>query len=269
MIHPLEPRLLFAVTASLDEKGALLITGTANNDVILLDLVNDAIAATINKITFSAPADEVKSIKIAGAKGNDRITVSDAVLIPTDISGGDGNDVLKGSNKGTRVFGDAGYDTLTGGAGRDLLSGGPGVDTVSYAGRTENLVISLDGKANDGVPGKPGVVAENDNIGADVEKVLGGLGNDKIVGNALNNTLQGGAGNDTLLGQAGDDLLVGGAGADLLDAGDGDDVLLAIDAANTDTLKGGLGFDSAALDSITGVKDTLLDVEDEVSVLEL
>ena len=57
---------------------------------------------------------------------------------------------------------------------------------MSYASRTAAVTVSLDGTANDGESG------ENDNVGADVESITGGKGNDTLTGNDLANQLSGG-----------------------------------------------------------------------------
>jgi Ca2+-binding RTX toxin-like protein len=249
-------------------KGILSVIGTDTADAITIDLADGIASISINTATFTVPATEVKSVKILAGLGNDRVIVTDNVKFPTQLHGGDGNDFLKGGPKANQLYGDAGNDTLQGGSSRDLLSGGKGIDTADYSNRSDNLVITLDGKANDGHPKSAGLPAENDNIMGDIENLIGGSGNDKLIGNSLPNTLQGGAGDDTLMGLGGNDLLVGGDGADSLDAGDGDDILLAIDNTSTDTLSGGNGFDSVAYDSVGGNKDTLLNIENEVSVLQ-
>ena len=77
-----------------------------------------------------------------------------------------------------------------------MYVGGAGRDTVSYAGRTVAVRVSLDGLANDGSP----AFREADNVGPlrDVEHVIGGRGNDAFdarafFGGAL---FEGGSGDD-------------------------------------------------------------------------
>ena len=62
-----------------------------------------------------------------------------------------------------------------------------------------------------------GEAGEGDNIGTDIEHLVGGAGNDRLFGTAGTNTLNGGAGNDLLDGGAGADYLVGGSGTDTVD----------------------------------------------------
>jgi len=67
------------------------------------------------------------------------------------------------------------------------LLGGPGSDVVGYAGYTEAVVIDADG-----VKGDDGQAGEHDTIGADVESLFGGSGNDRITAYAGDGSLDGG-----------------------------------------------------------------------------
>src|SRR5206468_11202403 len=100
---------------------------------------------------------------------------------------GKGNDTPTGPD---------GMDTLNGGLGNDILKGGNNRDTVTYAGRSSGLVLSIDNAANDGQTG------EFDNISTDIEIVIGGNANDRITGSDATNALYGGPGNDVLIGKA-------------------------------------------------------------------
>ena len=134
--------------------------------------------------------------------------------------------------------GSTGNDRLDGGTGADQLMGGTGIDWVEYdrvpAG--QSVTASIDGIANDGRAG------EGDNVGADVEAVLGGAGSDALSGGAGPDTLQGGDGSDTLSGNGGNDTLLGEGGSDSLQGGDGEDSLDG--GAGGDFLGGGAGTDT-------------------------
>ena len=96
--------------------------------------------------------------------------------------------------------------------------------------------------------------------------VIRGLaGNDEIsmpTMNGINTTLygtatvDGGDGDDVIQTAKAPDVLIGGAGRDVLDGGAGNDQLFALDGAK-DTLRGGLGVDTAERDAV----DTLDAVE--------
>jgi Ca2+-binding RTX toxin-like protein len=149
----------------------------------------------------------------AATKGNDTIFAGDGDDLCT---GGEGNDFI-----------DAGF-------GRDRFRGGQGIDTVSYATRTNSVIVDING-----MPGEPhddGEAGEGDFVEIDIENLIGGSGNDVLIGAQArpdapqthpgltsNNTLFGGGGNDTLHGLDGNDLLDGGLGADVLAGGAGTD----------------------------------------------
>jgi Ca2+-binding RTX toxin-like protein len=213
-------------------------------------------------------------------KGNDTVDASSAA-VGVFVSGGKGNDSLKGGNFNDTLWGFDGNDTLDGGAGADDMAGSDGADTVTYASRTTNLSLSLDGKANDGaageadklddtidtliggsgndtISGNPGPSgwlfvggAGNDSLtaGANADDSLqGGDGNDILVGGLGKNSLDGGNGNDSLFGGAGADVLVGGAGIDTIRGDTGNDTINAKDGAK-DIVDGGTGTDIATVDS--------------------
>lgn len=269
MWETLETRRLLSMFVSLD-KGLLAAEGSPGADVITIDAAAGQITVAINANLFTAPAADVKRILVSGGPGHDRISVSDKVPLAVTLLGGEGNDRLQAGRRATRLLGEAGHDTLIGGRGKDVFTGGSGIDTADYSARTDPLQLSLDGLANDGAPAPAGKKkGEADNIAKDVERLIGGSGNDLLLGSDANNTLQGGAGDDTLRGGQGNDLLVGGAGADLLEGQAGDDILLAIDTTAADTLDGGDDFDSVAYDLVSDAPDTLLNAEAEASVLVL
>src|SRR4051794_13905752 len=137
--------------------------------------------------------------RCAGAKrlhfdlGDGDDVLHDTVPLYALANGGDGNDVLVTAGAADELTGGAGDDVLDGGAAGDLMDGGSGSDTADYSSRTERVVVSLDGVANDGEH------AEADDV-ADTENVIGGQGTDVLVGDAGPNALYGGAGNDSLAG---------------------------------------------------------------------
>jgi Ca2+-binding RTX toxin-like protein len=164
-----------------------------------------------------------------------------------NITGGTGDDVLYGDNGRNVIKGGAGDDTIYGGndtsfasaavadslqgeADDDtfylpqknyyaVLSGSTGTDTVNYSGRSGDLTLTNNGTVGDGES------AENNNIAADIEVMVGGFGADTITGGTGADTLQGGPGNDILSGAAGNDTIVGGTGDDEINGGAGTDLV--------------------------------------------
>ncbi len=164
-------------------------------------------------------------------------TTSASATATTPASGGDGsdevegdagNDKLDGGAGDDQVFDFEGTDQLSGGDGRDFLesetgadtfSGGPGVDTVAYWDTNTGVSVSLDGVANDGIPGT------GQNVGTDVENIIGSDGNDVLVGNTGVNLLNGEEGDDVLMSRDGSaDVDVCGDGLDSV-VGDGLDLI--------------------------------------------
>lgn len=210
--------------------------------------------------------------------------------VPGSLAGGAGDDKLRGRPTGPQTLdGGDGNDDLDGDVGTycnvggqdpvapDVLIGGGGLDRVTYARQTAGVVVTIDDKADDGVPG------EGDDVRTDVENVTaeqscndvvnqvtgsegpndievdgvarGQGGDDTLSGSG---TLDGGAGNDQLVGFRGNDVLVGGDGDDYLEGGFGDD---AID--------GGAGKDSYVGDTTAtntiGVGNDTINARDGVA----
>ena len=187
---------------------------------------------------------------ISGGAGNDVLVGGSG---RDALFGEEGNDVLFGQSEGDFLsggagddvmHGDLGNDTLDGGAGDDTMDGGDDIDLVSYAERALAVTASL-------FEGVGGAAAEADEY-VDVERLLGGGGNDVLTGTHGLNFLAGGAGNDTLMGLGGRDTLLGGDGADVLDGGADDDLLVDFDAlglgGGPDLFIGGAGNDLALVD---------------------
>jgi hypothetical protein len=209
----------------------------------------DAILAT--RISYedrvapvTASADGIANDGEAGERDDVR---ADIALI-----GGAGDDVLEsGPARRAELFvlvGGPGDDDLRGGPGPDLLPAGPGADRMSGGGGRDAALysearapvsVAIDGVANDGETG------ERDDVGPDVERVVGG------------------AGDDVLEGGAGPESLDGGPGRDVLRGGAGDDELRGFDDATPDTLVGGPGRDDIAgghsdrIDARDGERDWL------------
>jgi Ca2+-binding RTX toxin-like protein len=104
------------------------------------------------------------------------------------------------------------------------------------------VTADLSGSAGDDGSSEDGPVGARDSIGADVERLTGGHGDDVLVGNNVAHVLVGGAGDDVLKGQEGNDQLTGGTGQDSLSGGDGNDTLSG--GSSDDMLAGGEGNDT-------------------------
>lgn len=138
--------------------------GSPNNDTISVQLGTDTnyIEAYIQGVLVSRVLlSSVSSIAVNGLGGNDVITISSSILLPTRINGGNGSDTITGGAGADTIIGGAGNDNINGGAGTDNLSGGAGNDTIAG------------GQGNDIIGGGQGV-----------DVLTGGDGNDTITGGA-------------------------------------------------------------------------------------
>jgi len=170
--------------------------------------------------------------------GDDTLAIAGDMRVETELSGGDGKDVIEGSD---------GNDAVDGGPGDDRLLGGGGHDELSYATRVAPVTADLARETG-------GEAGEADGVGG-FEVLVGGRGADVLRGAAGAEVIDGGAGDDVVRGRGGNDELFGGIGADRLsgDAGrdrlfgdpdQGDDYYTPIIRLRPDRLDGGSGNDS-------------------------
>ncbi|MBJ7329774.1 MAG: hypothetical protein JHC95_07755 [Solirubrobacteraceae bacterium] len=140
---------------------------------------------------------------ICGGGGNDT------------INGLGGNDVLVGGPDDDTIEGGPGEDELVGQSGADRLTGGAGRDLASYADRTADITVNLNGLADDGA------IGEGDRVDAD--DVTTGSGDDVVNATPIPNRIETGPGEDVVRARAGVDLVIGGDDDDRLDGGQGVD----------------------------------------------
>lgn len=213
---------------------------------------------------FREPVTGIKTLRIQGSSGNDRVDASaltglalvlnglagnDTLIggsAVDSINGGEGNDSISGNGGADQISGGAGNDWLSGNMGNDVINGGDDQDTLLGGAGNDEL---RGGSGNDALNGGAGNDRMYGDAGADVLRA--DLGNDLLDGGTEADTLVGDDGNDSLLGGDGDDLLRGVAGRDTLDGGTGNDDLRGgadndslVGGSGNDTLNGNLGNDS-------------------------
>ena len=223
--------------------------------VSLDGLFNDGERATTNT-PFGSEGDYVApDIEVLRGGVGDDLIAGDGDA--NRLEGGDGDDTLTGGPGRDELAGGGGADFLDDGPGNDVsdggdgndqlisgrqadsLSGGGGVDTADYGYRTADVLVSIDGVANDGE------LKERDNVATDVENITGGAGNDELAGSSGPNLLFGASGSDVLTGLEGDDRLRGGGEDDQELGGDGNDIFVQDEYANgSDLLTGEAGYDT-------------------------
>jgi len=178
--------------------------------------------------------------------------------------------------------------TVSGGAGNDVLRGDPALsDSIDLGNGTDSLIFDPNYQTPISLPAGcenvEGIVGSEDReitiLGNDLNntilsldpngsaqdslqtvKYYGNGGNDRILGGSGPSYLDGGHGDDTLRGGEGNDTLSGGAGRDKLYGDAGNDLLLGR-GGSKDRLDGGAGDDTATADTLGAVIDLLVDVE--------
>jgi Ca2+-binding RTX toxin-like protein len=210
----------------------------------------------------------------AGTKYDFRIQA----LGVTTLNGLEGNDSLIGADFRESLVGGNGNDYLDGGVGVDTLEGGFGNDTLVVDDLRDAMrEFGVENGIAEGISslsGRDMVISSitldlSDNIvdtGKFIEdlKASDSAGDINLSGNRLNNSLIGNDYDNKLFGERGNDSLIGSNGNDQLFGDQGDDWLMgsfvtSLKVTNQiDTLTGGTGSDTFALNAVDGGSTTTL-----------
>lgn len=155
----------------------------------------------------SAQGDRLRGVEwITGGFGNDELRGNDDANL---MLGQDGNDLLVGNGGDDDLRGGNGNDVFVGGDGADTFRGNDGAeDRVSYSGNATSVIVTLDNSFAASGGDATGDYFES------IERLTGSAFADILVGDANGNVLDGYNGNDNLNGGGGNDLLIGGSGVD-------------------------------------------------------
>jgi PKD repeat protein len=197
ILERLEDRQLLSTSVTFSN-GVLTLNGDpklANNLTVELDPSGKSIGANAQGKLLSVGLSSVKQIVINGGSGKDRVYIANSISIPTTISTGDGNDIIKA------------------GAGDATVNAGNGQDWIAVHGAHTSVKV---GSGDSTVLG---------GIGDDT--VVAGNGNDFLDGADANDFITSGDGNSTINGQSGNDTLVAGNGNDSINGGTGNDRLVS------------------------------------------
>ncbi len=184
---------------------------------------------------FGTVTDGLIGIEAANLTGGDGDNLLDARFFSgvVTLSGGDGNDVLLGTQLLDELNGDGGNDSISGLFGDDAIRGGAGIDRIVEQGDGNFTLtdFSLDGAGGDGLTsieeavltGGPSANRIDASAFSGVVLLLGDDGDDTLLGGSGDDFLDGGKGNDSLAGNGGNDFLDGGSDDSTLRGGAGDD----------------------------------------------
>jgi Ca2+-binding RTX toxin-like protein len=220
---------------------ALYVGGTNTSDTITVaptanpEDPDEAVTVSVSSGNQSVSGDFVPTgvIVISGVGSDDTIVVDSAVLTPTSISGGPGNDSITSGSGGDYIDGGIGNDVMIGGDGDDTMVSADGDDTMEGgAGNDSSLIRGfstktlVDGSGPDGgidtidfslveasATGDEGVTldlsldagevqtvrdaGEEVSLQGTFENVNGTSFRDSFTGNDSDNLLFGGSGDDT------------------------------------------------------------------------
>lgn len=170
--------------------GAATGGDTANYSAATAAVTVDLSVMGVNATGTNIGSDTLTNIEnVTGGTGND-ILRGDANA--NRLTGGTGNDTINGRGGNDFLFGGTDDDTLIGGAGNDALDGGTGFDTADYSTAASGITASM----------TLGTVSNDGDGGADtltgIEAVTGTNFNDTITSAHNNYTFFGGTGTDTL-----------------------------------------------------------------------
>ncbi|MGN6506471.1 MAG: hypothetical protein ACTHM6_13005 [Tepidisphaeraceae bacterium] len=127
MLEPLETRRHFAV--SLDGN-ILTITGTTHSDAIAIAAGKRTFHVFVNGKQNDVPTRSVRTVRIYGGLGDDKILVSPNFQTRCSIQAGSGSDLVAGGGGSDSIWGQDGNDTLIGNQGGDYMDGGAGDDAL-------------------------------------------------------------------------------------------------------------------------------------------
>lgn len=213
------------------------------------------------------------SLDLDGGEGNDLLIGSDGADV---LRGGAGNDTLLGNRGNDVVLGQDGNDLLivNNGDGSDFLEGGEGLDTVQVNGDNgagDSFRVDPNGervrfrRVNLGLFTLDIGTTENLDVngqgGSDV--IIGSVGLNGLIsldldGGEGNDLLIGGDGADVLRGGAGNDTLLGNRGNDIVLGQDGNDLLIVNNGDGSDFLEGGEGNDTVQVNGSNTDRDVIL-----------
>lgn len=174
--------------------GAQIFTGTDDDDRYNVSQGTDGSLTVTNEdsgASYSITRDEAeRGVVLRGIGGDDRFTIDESVTHDLSIFGGAGNDSLLGQNAQVELLlsGGSGNDVLRGGDGMDILNGGAGDDYL-HGGDGNDQVNGQNG--DDRVSGGAGHDYVSGADGAD--SVDGGLGSDAIYADASDTRINAGS----------------------------------------------------------------------------
>ena len=140
-IEPLDCRILFSAILQFD--GTMRVDGGSSDDKIII--TRDAEDERLLNVNFNGGVEsfrrnDIDQIIVEARDGDDRIIVGRNIDIPAMLSGGNGEDELRGGLGDDILLGGDDGDLLFGRGGHNLLIGGGGIDDL-LGRRRSNIFV--------------------------------------------------------------------------------------------------------------------------------
>lgn len=158
------------LTITVDQDGVYSLVSNTDN----IKVTATGLTVTGNNtmsVTIAGTAEQIKSINVSLAGGNDTLEVASATD-PVSVNGGDGDDQLSAVIElSTTLIGGNGSDNLLAGNGNDSLDGGAGNDVLSGGGGDDLLVIGSSNETVDGGDGTDTLKFDGSKIALDLTAI--------------------------------------------------------------------------------------------------
>jgi hypothetical protein len=148
---------LTVATATYNNGTQLRVTGTSIADQISIKKSGAGYVISNGSEWSQTVIGTYNSIRVIAGNGNDKVTISGGISLPTQLYGEDGHDTLNGGSGSDslyggegndKLYGNAGVDSLIslGGGGKDSLGGGTGTDSFWLDATDTEKVSDQDAK---------------------------------------------------------------------------------------------------------------------------
>jgi Ca2+-binding RTX toxin-like protein len=230
-LEPLEPRRLLSTITLLNNRVTIVGNQNSPNRIVVgYSPGMRYIVCVVNGVTTDFKRNDVGGVYIFGGNDNDYLAISQA-RAPFD--------------KGVRIMGEGGNDTLIGGNENDIIYGGSGNDYISL-GLGDDIAVAQGG--NDRILG-----------GNATKTIFGGTGDDVIEMGASHGYIFPNQGNDSILDSDGAQFEILGQGGNDTITSNGEDTIWA--GGGNDIIHGGKEVHQSEISGLNKIMSELMPIE--------
>ena len=133
--------------------GAFVATGMSTDSILIagggwfadmIQFTPGSVVVTINGHPVGHYEQALSLIQVQGLAGDDQIIIDQAIGVPAQVFGGEGDDAIQGGSGDDWLDGGAGADVILGGAGDDTIAGGGGQDWVDGQQGRDQVQVEAD-----------------------------------------------------------------------------------------------------------------------------